>query len=60
MQGIMVVYAVFAALIIVVVLLIVLAWAISAAIDAYRRAFGKKKDDGGADSRPLPGGSRGA
>lgn len=43
MQGIMVVYAIFAGLIVLVVLCVLVASGISAAVDTYRQTFGKKK-----------------
>jgi hypothetical protein len=59
MQGIMIVYAIFAGLIILVVLCVLVASGISAVIDAYRRAFGKRKPQqpAHAESRHAPGDS---
>jgi hypothetical protein len=62
MQGIMFVYAIFAGLIILVMLCVLVASGVSAAIDAYRRAFGKRKTQrpAHAKSQSVPGDSPGA
>jgi uncharacterized BrkB/YihY/UPF0761 family membrane protein len=43
MEGVMIVYAAFAGLLILLVLCVAIASGVSAAIDAFRRAFGKEK-----------------